>query len=272
MNNLITFSLILAGMLLLLLRKGTKRQRRANRRLAATLLLFGLASGGYTYTQQHTTLLGTPPQSSSVSNSVPATDGTSRQPVTQLAQLNYNNTAEITVNNNEPGFTKAELATDKGPWTTFSNLDSLNRAGTANALLNQAIMPTAKREPLTWNPTGWHNKKVHGEWLYNRSHLIGFQLSGENNNPKNLMTGTRQLNSPLMQAHEDDMAHYLKQSRQHFIRYEVTPIFRGDELLPRGVAMRAQSIGDNMIHFNVYIFNVQPGVTLNYADGTSQLN
>ena len=104
MNNLITFSLILAGMLLLLLRKGTKRQRRANRRLAATLLLFGLASGGYTYTQQHSTLLGTPPQSSSVSNSVPATDGTSRQPVTQLAQLNYNNTAEITVNNNEPGF------------------------------------------------------------------------------------------------------------------------------------------------------------------------
>ena len=232
MNNLITFSLILAGMLLLLLRKGTKRQRRANRRLATTLLLFGLASGGYTYTQQHTSLLGTPPQSSSVSNSVPATDGTSRQPVTQLAQLNYNNTAEITVNNNEPGFTKAELATDEGPWTTFSNLDSLNRAGTANAL----------------------------------------QLSGENNNPKNLMTGTRQLNSPLMQAHEDDMAHYLKQSRQHFIRYEVTPIFRGDELLPRGVAMRAQSIGDNTIHFNVYIFNVQPGVTLNYADGTSQLN
>ncbi|MGO2476310.1 MAG: DNA/RNA non-specific endonuclease, partial [Lacticaseibacillus paracasei] len=95
MNNLITFSLILAGMLLLLLRKGTKRQRRANRRLATTLLLFGLASGGYTYTQQHTSLLGTPPQSSSVSNSVPATDGTSRQPVTQLAQLNYNNTAEI---------------------------------------------------------------------------------------------------------------------------------------------------------------------------------
>ena len=86
------------------------------------------------------------------------------------------------------------------------------------------------------------------------------------------MTGTRQLNSPLMQAHEDDIAHYLKQSPQHFVRYEVTPIFRGDERLARGVAMRAQSIGDNTIRFNVYIFNVQPGVTLNYSDGTSQIN
>ena len=102
-------------------------------------------------------------------------------------------------------------------------------------------MPKVKREPLTWNPTGWHNKKVHGEWLYNRSHLIGFQLSGENNNPKNLMTGTRQLNSPLMQAHEDDIAHYLKQSPQHFVRYEVTPVFRGDEHLADRKSTRLNS-------------------------------
>lgn len=273
MNNLVTLMLILAGLTLLLLRNGTKRQRRANRKLAIILLLVGVASGGYTYTQQHpqTNWLPTLTSSNSSSTSTAKT-GTSQQPVKQLAQLTENGQPEITINNNDPGFTQSELTTSNGPWTRFSDLDSLNRVGTANALLNQSIMPKVKREPLTWNPTGWHNKKVHGEWLYNRSHLIGFQLSGENNNPKNLMTGTRQLNSPLMQAHEDDIAHYLKQSPQHFVRYEVTPVFRGDERLARGVAMRAQSIGDNTIRFNVYIFNVQPGVTLNYSDGTSQIN
>ena len=113
--------------------------------------------------------------------------------------------------------------------------------------------PSAKREPLTWNPTGWHNKKTAHGWLYNRSHLIGYQLTGENNNPKNLMTGTQTLNSPLMLAHEMDIAYYLKQSNDHYVRYEVKPIFRGNELVARGVQMRAQSIGDNTIHFNVYI-------------------
>ena len=245
MNNLVTLMLILAGITLLLLRNGTKRQRRANRKLAITLLLVGIASGGYTYTQQHPQTNWLPALTSSSSSSTStAKTGTSQQPVKQLAQLTENGQPEITINNNDPGFTQSELTTSNGPWTRFSDLDSLNRVGTANALLNQSIMPKVKREPLTWNPTGWHNKKVHGEWLYNRSHLIGFQLSGENNNPKNLMTGTRQLNSPLMQAHEDDIAHYLKQSPQHFVRYEVTPIFRGDERLARGVAMRAQSIGD----------------------------
>ncbi len=96
-------------------------------------------------------------------------------------------------------------------------------------------MPSAKREPLTWNPTGWHNKKTAHGWLYNRSHLIGYQLTGENNNPKNLMTGTQTLNSPLMLAHEMDIAYYLKQSNDHYVRYEVKPIFRGNELVARGV-------------------------------------
>jgi DNA-entry nuclease len=133
-------------------------------------------------------------------------------------------------------------------------------------------MPTVKRTELTWNPTGWHNKKIASGWLYNRSHLIGYQLSGQNNNPKNLITGTRELNAPEMLAHEDDIAYYLKQNPNGYVRYRVTPIFRGNELLPRGVQMEAQSVGSNAVHFNVYIFNVQSGVTLNYQDGTSRIN
>ena len=189
-----------------------------------------------------------------------------------LANLDYTGQQEITVNNNDPAFSKNDLSTAKGAWATYSDLDSLDRVTDANALLNRSLMPSAKREPLTWNPTGWHNKKTAHGWLYNRSHLIGYQLTGENNNPKNLMTGTQTLNSPLMLAHEMDIAYYLKQSNDHYVRYEVKPIFRGNELVARGVQMRAQSIGDNTIHFNVYIFNVEPGYTINYADGTSTKN
>lgn len=189
-----------------------------------------------------------------------------------LANLDYTGQQEISVNNNDPAFSKNDLSTAKGAWATYSDLDSLNRVTDANALLNRSLMPSAKREPLTWNPTGWHNKKTAHGWLYNRSHLIGYQLTGENNNPKNLMTGTQTLNSPLMLAHEMDIAYYLKQSNDHYVRYEVKPIFRGNELVARGVQMRAQSIGDNTIHFNVYIFNVEPGYTINYADGTSTKN
>ena len=258
-----------------------KRARTRRRKLATSLIILGVAIGGGQQVQQK--VFGpNESSSSSVSSSSASTQGTTQgaptksadnttaQPVSKLAALTYNGDQEITINNNDPAFAESELSTKSGSWMTFSNLDSQNRVGPAEAMLNQSIMPTEKREPLSWDPTGWHNKKINGQWLYNRSHLIGFQLSGENNNPKNLMTGTRELNSPLMQAHEDDIAHYLKQSTSHYVRYEVTPVFRGDELLARGVAMRAQSIGDNTIRFNVYIFNVQSGVALNYSDGTSR--
>ena len=258
-----------------------KRARARRRKLATSLIVLGVAIGGGQQVQQK--VFGpNESSSSSVSSSSASTQGTTQgaptksadnttaQPVAKLAALTYNGDQEITINNNDPAFAESELSTKSGGWTTFSNLDSQNRVGPAEAMLNQSIMPTEKREPLSWDPTGWHNKKINGQWLYNRSHLIGFQLSGENNNPKNLMTGTRELNSPLMQAHEDDIAHYLKQSNAHYVRYEVTPVFRGNELLARGVAMRAQSVGDNTIRFNVYIFNVQSGVELNYSDGTSQ--
>lgn len=198
--------------------------------------------------------------------------GTSVESVSaqKLASLNYSGQDIITVNNNNPSFTQADLSTSQGAWQRYSDLDNLNRAQSANALLNSSLMPTSKREPLRVNPTGWHNKRIAGGWLYNRSHLIGYQLTGQNNNWKNLITGTRQLNDPDMLRYEDQVAQYLKASPSHFVRYRVTPIFRGNELLARGVEMEGQSISSNEVHFNVYIFNVENGMNLNYADGTSK--
>lgn len=186
-----------------------------------------------------------------------------------LADRNYQGQKVITINRNRPTFSKKALSTKKGAWQSYHNLDSLNRAGEADALLNKRLMPTKAREPLNWNPTAWHNKKIAGGWLYNRSHLIGYQLTGQNNNPKNLITETRQLNDPGMLKYENQVASYLKSSSRHYIRYRVKPIFRGRELLARGVEMEAQSTGSNAVRFHVYIFNVQDGVKLNYSNGTS---
>lgn len=188
-----------------------------------------------------------------------------------LPQLNYSGKDIVTVNGNKPSFSKSTRSKAKGPWQKYSNLDYLNRAHAANALLNSRLMPRSQREPLYVNPTGWHNKRISSGWLYNRCHLIGYQLTGQNNNLKNLITGTRQLNDPDMLKYENRVADYIKASGNHYVRYRVTPIWRGNELLARGVQMEAQSIGDNSVRFNVYIFNVQPGVTLNYKDGTSRV-
>lgn len=190
---------------------------------------------------------------------------------TDLASLTYSGKLSTEVNNNQPDFSQSDLSTSRGAWQTYGNLDSLNRATTANAMLNQSLMPTAKREPLHWDPTGWHNKRISSGWLYNRSHLIGYQLTGQNNNPKNLITGTEEMNVSGMLPYENEVADYLKESSNNYVRYRVKPIFKGDELLARGVQMEAKSVGSNAVSFNVYVFNVQPGVVLNYSDGTSRV-
>jgi DNA-entry nuclease len=189
--------------------------------------------------------------------------------------LDYSNQQIVNVNEGKPTFTKDDLSIAHGSWQTFSDLDSSNRVGTANAMLGKDLMPTKERDPLYVQPTGWHNKQVNSDgnriWLYNRSHIIGYQLTGENNNPKNLMTGTASLNAPGMEEYESQVAKYIK-STNHHVRYQVEPIFRGNELLARGVHMQAQSVEDNQVSFNIYIFNVQQDVTLNYNDGTSVQN
>ncbi|MCM3571469.1 DNA/RNA non-specific endonuclease [Neobacillus mesonae] len=189
-----------------------------------------------------------------------------------LANLEFKGKQVIELNNNHVTFSKNDLSLSKGSWQLFSNLDSLNRVGAANAMLSKSLMPTEEREPLHVDPTGWKNKKVtvngETEWLYNRCHLIGFQLTGQNNNIKNLMTGTRSLNDPDMLDYENKVASYLKTTNHH-VRYQVEPVFRGNELVARGVHMQGKSIEDNNLEFNVYIFNVEQGVTINYVDGSS---
>lgn len=193
--------------------------------------------------------------------------------VNELANLEYQGTQTIEANDGVPLFTEEDLSLTDGAWESYGDLDSLNRVTGANAMLNQSLMPTEERGDISAiQPTGWKNKKIKGGYLYNRSHLIGFALSGENANWKNLMTGTRQLNSPEMLSFEMDLKYYLEEDSNRYVRYRVTPIFRGDELLARGVQLEAQSIGSNAVSYNMYIFNIQDGVTLNYADGSSEID
>lgn len=194
-----------------------------------------------------------------------------KQDNSNLANMEYNGTQTIEVNDNNPTFSEDDLSLANKAWEKYGDLDQLNRATSAEAMLNQSLMPTAKRGDISnVKPTGWHNKKIGKGYLYNRSHLIGYTLSGENDNWKNLITGTAQLNNPEMLRYEMDIKYYLEKSKDNYVRYSVTPVFHGDELLARGVHLMAQSIKSDDIKFNVYIFNVQDDVTLNYSDGTSQ--
>ena len=144
------------------------------------------------------------------------------------------------------------------------------------ACIGQDLMPTEDRESISEvTPSGWNNKEydfVDGGWLYNRCHLIGFQLTGENANEKNLITGTRSMNVDGMLLFENMTADYIKETGNH-VMYRVTPVFEGDELVPRGVLMEGKSVEDNGegILFNVFVYNVQPGVEINYMTGDSKL-
>lgn len=178
----------------------------------------------------------------------------------------------VILNGNRPAFSKAEMSLKRGAWARYGRLDKLNRSTIANAMLNYSLMPKVKREPLYVNPIGWHNKKANGTWLYNRSHLIGYQFTGQNNNLRNLMTGTRSLNDPAMSTFENKVAYYLRSNHHHYVRYQVKPVFQKNNLLASGVIMRAESVGSKAISFNVYIKNIQKGFKINYATGTSVVN
>lgn len=261
--------LVVLGAIVLFTTFMVKPKKRLHRKLVSLGIVLVIAGGSGVYESlQNTGQTGDNPKQ---------VEKTKTYDTSNLANLDYNGTQEIEVNNNTPTFTKSELNVSNGPWQEFADLDHLNRAIQADALLSKSLMPTEKREALYVNPTGWHNKRIKGGWLYNRSHLIGFQLTGQNNNPKNLMTGTRSLNSPEMLKHENDIAYYLKQNPNNFIRYWVKPIYRNDELVARGVQMMAESLTsdgqvDKQIYFNVYIFNIEQGVKINYSDGTSVVN
>ncbi|MCH4168250.1 MAG: DNA/RNA non-specific endonuclease [Streptococcaceae bacterium] len=186
-------------------------------------------------------------------------------------KLAYTGSPVVSINQGIPNFEKSDLALTQGAWQSFSPLDQYNRVGTANAMLHKSLMPNKQREDISnVYPSGWHQKKINNDtWLYNRSHLIAHQLTGENANWQNLFTGTQQLNQIYMVEYEQKIASYLKTTNHH-VRYRVTPYFQNDELVCRGVQLEAASIEDQQISFNVFIYNVQDNFQINYATGTSQ--
>ena len=174
---------------------------------------------------------------------------------------------------NVPGFTVEELTTQS--FESYSPLDNLGRCQTAYACLGQDLMPTEDRDSISdVKPSGWHTYEydfVDGGYLYNRCHLIGFQLTAENANERNLITGTRYLNVEGMLPFENMVADYIKETGNH-VMYRVTPVFDGENLVADGVTMEAYSVEDEGegISFHVFCYNVQPGVTIDYATGKSQ--
>lgn len=185
----------------------------------------------------------------------------------------YSGTSFTVINGNIPTFSAKELTTNS--YEFYSNLDYLGRCGITIASIGKDIMPTEDRDSIGMvKPTGWHTVKydnVDGKYLYNRCHLIGFQLTGENANVKNLITGTRYMNTQGMLPFENMVADYVKETNNH-VAYRVTPIFSGNDMLARGVQMEAYSIEDKGegICFNVFCYNVQPDIIIDYATGKSE--
>ena len=231
--------------------------------LLAVLLIFGVSGNDTTssdlnVSQQDSTAVREEPESSFDFSQVPAYSG---QPV-------------FIVNDNVPFFSAGDVTTTA--FEKYSDLDSLGRCGVAYANICKELMPTEPRGTIgAVRPSGWHTVKysgvVEGNYLYNRCHLIAYELAGENANTKNLITGTRYMNTQGMLPYENDTAAYVKRTGHHVL-YRVTPIFEGDNLVASGVLMEAQSVEDDNFHFCIYCYNVQPGVVINYLNGDSALS
>ena len=186
----------------------------------------------------------------------------------------YSGKAYVIINNNKPDFKDEEITTKE--FEHYGNLDLLKRCTGAYANVSKKTMPTKERGAIGMvKPSGWQLSKydfIDGKYLYNRCHLIGYQLTGENANEKNLITCTRFANASTMLEFENKVANYVKKTGNHVL-YRVTPIFTDTELVARGIQMEAYSVEDNGrgIKFNVYVYNVQDGVTIDYKTGKNHL-
>lgn len=185
----------------------------------------------------------------------------------------YSETLICEINNGIPFFSQDEITTET--YESYSNLDYLGRCGAATACLSIELMPTEERESIGMiKPSGWHTVRyddlIDDKYLYNRCHLIAYMLSGENDNDKNLITGTRYLNINGMLGYEYLVADYITSTQNH-VMYRVSPVFVNDELLARGVLMEAYSVedGGEGIQFCVFVYNVQPGISIDYSTGDS---
>ena len=183
-------------------------------------------------------------------------------------------TPYVILYNNEPEFPDEDFNINS--FEKYSELDSLGRCGVAYANVSKDTMPTEARGDISKvKPTGWHAVRydcVDGKYLYNRCHLIGYQLTAENENKQNLITGTRYLNVEGMLPFENQVAEYIKTTNGHVL-YRVTPIFKDNNLVANGVQMEAKSVEDRgeKVKFNIYAYNVQPNIKINYLTGSSEL-
>lgn len=225
----------------------------------AFLLLLALLFGGCSYAQPglDTQAVQENTQKSYESTDIPA----------------YAGNSFVILDGNKPSFSKKDRERTDA-FETYSDLDELGRCGVAYANICKELMPTEERGTIGMvKPTGWHTVKydnVEGKYLYNRCHLIGYQLAGENANEKNLITGTRYLNVTGMLKFEDQVADYVK-ATDHHVLYRVTPVFEGDNLVATGLEMEAYSVEDcgKGVSFHVFVYNIQPGITIDYATGES---
>ena len=230
--------------------------------VAAFLLLLALLFGGCSYNQSglDTQAIQENTQKSYELTDIPA----------------YAGNSFVILDDNKPAFSKKDRERTDA-FETYSDLDELGRCGVAYANICKELMPTEERGAIGMvKPTGWHTVKydnVEGKYLYNRCHLIGYQLAGENANEKNLITGTRYLNVTGMLKFEDQVADYVNETNHHVL-YRVTPVFEGDNLVASGVEMEAYSVEDKGegVSFHVFLYNVQPGITIDYATGESWLD
>ena len=234
-------------------------RKRNHYPIAVLLLLLTLLFGGCSYVQSglDTEAIQENTQKSYESTDIPA----------------YAGNSFVILDGNKPSFSKKDRERTDA-FETYSNLDKLGRCGVAYANICKELMPTEERGAIGMvKPTGWHTVKydnVEGKYLYNRCHLIGYQLAGENANEKNLITGTRYLNVTGMLKFEDRVADYVK-ATDHHVLYRVTPVFEGDNLVATGLEMEAYSVEDcgKGVSFHVFVYNIQPGITIDYAIGES---
>lgn len=186
----------------------------------------------------------------------------------------YEGRSFVVLNGNEPQFSK-DFKSKENPYYSFTPLDASGRCGPAYGKLGPEFLPSKPRGPIGMiKPTGWRFSKydeIDKKYLYNRCHLLAFQLTGENANKRNLITGTRYFNVVGMLPFENRVADYIRRTRKH-VFYRVTPVFKGQELLARGVTMEALSADDGgkAVRFHVFVYNVQPGIEINYADGSNR--
>lgn len=237
----------------------------------------GQADGSEPADTQETSVSATETPGNGRESSAPAIgepdDGREETTVSMNQLPEYSGNPYVEIDGNQPGFTDKDKT--KESFEKYSDLDSLGRCGVAYANVGMDLMPSEERGSIgKVKPSGWHTVKydsVDGKYLYNRCHLIGYQLTAENANEKNLITGTRYMNVDGMLPFENMAADYVKETGNHVL-YRVTPVFDGENLLAKGVQMEAYSVEDegDGICFNVFVYNVQPGVWIDYATGESK--